>query len=176
MSEEYERDTSGDILTRVVSDEFCQDYCDVTPEWAAARNVARNWRTQFIQLTREVGEVQPISPERAAELGVEGDFATGAYAFYAARASTNYESAPDTLETGHLLVIVPIAPPEAYMPDHYDDGYGAEPLAFVKAFRTALEWLNTSPIFFGFSPDEELPQKQQTAVTQKEGSHAEAPA
>lgn len=160
-------DTSGDIATEVVSDDFCKDYCDVTPEWAAARDVARRWRTQSGCLSRTVGEVKPISQQEAACLGAD-EATLFDYAYYAAEATTNYDNARDVVENGRLVVIVPLAPIEAYLPDYYDDGYGENPLAFIKAFRTALQWLKNTPILFAFVPDE--------IAVSEEASHAEAPA
>lgn len=146
-------DSSGDIATQVVSDDFCKDYCEVTPEWAAARDVARRWETQSGYLSRTVGEVKPISLQEAARLGAD-DATMFDYAYYAAEATTNHENARDAVENGRLLVIVPLAPLEAYLPEHYDDGYGADPLVFIKAFRSALSWLANTPLFFAFLPAE----------------------
>lgn len=172
MSEECERDARVDIITHEVSDEFCQDYETFGPEKAAAMDVARRWAALQPGRVCDPAKVVNINKATAVKLGLNADANVDDCTIFMVVASARSSETPETEEKGCLLILVPDAPFEARLPDHYNDGYGANVQRIIRAFRTALQWLENTPILFAFVLDEAGDAEQ----TAEEASHAEAPA
>ena len=168
MSEECERDAREDIVTHEVSDEFCQDYETFGPENAAAMDVARRWAALQLGRVCDPAKVVNINKATAVKLGLNADAKVDDCTIFMVVASARSSETPETEEKGCLLILIPDAPFEARLPDHYNDGYGANVQRIIRAFRTALQWLKNTPILFAFVPDE--------IAVSEEASHAEAPA
>lgn len=164
MSKECERDTSGDIITQDVSDEFCQDYETFGPENAAAMDVARRWAALQPGRVCDPANVVIINRATAVKLGVNADAKVDDCTIFMVVASARSSETPETEEKGCLLILVPRAPIEAILPNYYDDGYGADVQRIIRAVRTALQWLMNTPIVFAFVPDD-APNQPAEGVT-----------
>lgn len=172
MSEECERDAREDIITHEVPDEFCRDYETFGPDKAAAMDVARRWAALQPGRVCDPAKVVSINKATAVKLGLNDDANVDGCAIFMVVASVRSSEPPEMEGKGCLLILVPDAPFEARLPDHYDDGYGANVQRIIRAFRTALQWLKNTPILFAFVPDEAGDAEQ----TAEEASHAETPA
>lgn len=172
MSEECERDAREDIITHEVSDEFCRDYETFGPENAAAMDVARRWAALQPGRVCDPAKVVSINKATAVKLGLNADANVDGCAIFMVVVSVRSSETPEMEGKGCLLIRVPDAPFEARLPDHYNDGYGADTQRIIRAFRTALQWLQGTTILFAFVLDKAGDAEQ----TAEEASHAEAPA